>query len=156
MVREWCKSPRDLPGPGWWTTGRRSSRAFGSGWWLLYLSETIATDLLCCQDLGSKLVVSKVALLVQLLSFPYEKNPDLRLTPTSTSSAPYQWASPGDPYPVRPAVTAPISPPPSLKTGQSRESGAGGRRSSGQSLSPSGASVADAYFPPRSLTSQSR
>lgn len=105
--------------------------------------------------MGSKLVVSKVALLVQLLSFPYEKNLDLRFTPTSTSSAPCQWAFPGYPYGYLPSRR----PFPCLhlqKQRQSRESGAGGRRVSGQSLSPSGASVADDYFPPRSLTSQSK
>lgn len=35
------------------TTHIRSPSTFGSGWWLLYLSKTIATKLLCFQDLGS-------------------------------------------------------------------------------------------------------
>lgn len=35
------------------TTRIRSPSTFCSGWWLLNLSETIATKLLCCQNLGS-------------------------------------------------------------------------------------------------------
>lgn len=81
-----------------------------------------------------QLVVFKVALLVQLLPFPFEvhgKELDLRLTPTSTSSAPYQCASHLLPVPPETSgVTAPLFLPSFLKTERDtpecRELGAGG------------------------------
>lgn len=67
----------------------------------------------------------QVALLVQLLSFPYEKTLTCASPPPPPRMHPYQWASPGYSYSVRPAVTAPISLPPSLNQRQSRVRGWG-------------------------------
>lgn len=47
------QTPKEFAGPCVVTTHIRSPSTFGSGWWGLYLFETIATKLVHCQDLGS-------------------------------------------------------------------------------------------------------
>lgn len=47
------QTPKEFAGPWVVTTRTRSPSTFSSGWWILCLFETIATKLLCRQDLGS-------------------------------------------------------------------------------------------------------